>query len=141
MVRRGGRGGGLKPCAGGSRRGSSPRRRESPAEGARQVNRNDAVDIVAARTGTDRTAAAKAVTALVEAMAEALARGEDVHLARFGRFTVRIASERAGVNPRTGEPMTVPARRRVAFAPYREFREAALGGPGRISPGARRPRP
>ncbi len=91
------------------------------------MNRDDVVGIVASRTGTGKALAAEAVSEVIEAIVASLARGEDVLVARFGRFTVRTASERAGVNPRTGEPMTVPARRHVAFSPYRELREAAAG--------------
>lgn len=38
-----------------------------------------------------------------------------LNLTGFGTFTAKLKAERPGRNPRTGEPVTVPARKRVSF--------------------------
>ena len=48
-------------------------------------------------------------------ISEALDKGERVHIPHFGTFTVKERAERKGRNPRTGEPMVIPARKTVVF--------------------------
>ena len=51
--------------------------------------------------------------ATLAAIMDALQAGEKVRLPGFGSFTVREAAARTGINPRTKEPMDVPAKERV----------------------------
>ena len=55
------------------------------------------------------------LTALVEVVTDALAKGDKVSLKGFGNFEVRTRSERTGRNPRTGETMTIAASKAPAF--------------------------
>jgi len=52
--------------------------------------------------------AAQAIDAALEAIEDALRAGESVQLTGFGKFHVAQYTGRAGVNPRTGEPIDVP---------------------------------
>ncbi|MEJ2481339.1 MAG: integration host factor subunit alpha [Acidihalobacter sp.] len=49
------------------------------------------------------------------AMVDALARGEEVKLSGFGRFSLRDKNARPGRNPKTGEEVLIAARRVVTF--------------------------
>ena len=51
-----------------------------------------------------------------------LAKGEQVELRGFGKFTVREKNQRIGRNPRTGEEAEISARRVVTFKPSKLFR-------------------
>lgn len=70
------------------------------------------------------------MTAALEAIAAAVARGESVTLAGFGTFERRSRAARAGRNPRTGAAMEIPAgvspafRAAAAFRRRVEFKEA-----------------
>ena len=50
---------------------------------------------------------------------------EDIHskgksaLTNFGSFTIIEVAERAGINPKTGEPLSIPAHKRISFTPYK----------------------
>ena len=44
-----------------------------------------------------------------------LLNGESVNIVGFGKFSVKEMSERNGVNPKTGEPITISARKRISF--------------------------
>lgn len=55
------------------------------------------------------------VDEMFRTIAEALCAGEEVKLSGFGNFDVREKSERPGRNPRTGEHVTIAARRVVTF--------------------------
>ena len=74
-----------------------------------------------------------------KAIEERLAEGGRVELRGFGSFSTRGSDERVGRNPRTGERVTVDAKRKVHFKPGKEMRERlqrAAAGPD-DSPDAR----
>ncbi len=62
------------------------------------------------------------VSAIFETIAAGLARGERVELRGFGSFTVKEYAPRVGRNPRTGEAVQVPAKRRPNFKSGKELR-------------------
>jgi len=45
----------------------------------------------------------------------------------LGTFKLRQTKARTGRNPQTGEPIKIPARRKVAFTPSKTLKEAILG--------------
>lgn len=72
----------------------------------------------------DRKAARGAVESLLYRIGEALRSGEAVTLTGFGAFKVVERRARTGRNPKTGAPITIPARRAVTFAPGKDLRKA-----------------
>ena len=56
-------------------------------------------------------------------IATRLAEGGRVELRGFGAFSTRERKARVGRNPRTGEPVDVPAKRVPYFTPGKEMRE------------------
>ena len=58
---------------------------------------------------------------------QTLASGEDVKIARFGKFALRDKNERRGRNPKTGEEMTISRRRVVTFQVSPKLRDAVNG--------------
>ena len=59
-----------------------------------------------------------------EEISSRLADGGRVELRGFGAFSTRERDARKGRNPRTGEPVDVPAKRVPYFKPGKEMREA-----------------
>ena len=59
-----------------------------------------------------------------EEISSRLAEGGRVELRGFGAFSTRERDARKGRNPRTGEPVDVPAKRVPYFKPGKEMREA-----------------
>jgi len=55
---------------------------------------------------------------------ERLAEGGRVELRGFGAFSTREREARQGRNPRTGDPVEVPAKRVPYFKPGKEMRNA-----------------
>jgi DNA-binding protein HU-beta len=72
-------------------------------------------------------ATATALEAVLDVITEALATGEKVTLVGFGSFEARDRKARQGVNPSTGEKMTIPAARVVGFRVGNELK-ARVGG-------------
>ena len=73
------------------------------------------VEAVAAAAGLTKTDATKAIDATFAAITEALVKGDKVPLVGFGTFAVSERNERTARNPRTGETITIPARKAVTF--------------------------
>ena len=58
----------------------------------------------------------------------ALHRGEKVELRGFGSFRTRERGPRRGRNPKTGEPVEVPAKRVPYFKPGKDMRRVVNEG-------------
>jgi DNA-binding protein HU-beta len=67
------------------------------------------------RVGSKKQAG-EAVEAVLDTITGALARGEDVNFTGFGKFSVAERGPRQGVNPRTGERITIPGGRVPRFS-------------------------
>ena len=67
------------------------------------------------RVGSKK-AASDALEAVLEGITGALAGGQDVNFTGFGKFHVAERGPRQGVNPRTGERITIPGGRVPRFS-------------------------
>ena len=92
------------------------------------MNKSDIADRVAGRAGVGKAAAGDVVDAVFEAIAEALARGEDVRVAGFGTFGTRRRPARTGRNPRTGESLEIVASTAPTFKAGKPLRDAVNAG-------------
>lgn len=88
------------------------------------MNKTDLVNAVAAETGFTKKDAEKAVAAVLDSITDALKAGDKVQLVGFGTFEVRNRAAKQGHNPRTGEPMTVPASKLPAFKAGKALKDA-----------------
>ena len=88
------------------------------------MNKSEIAGRVADRIGVGRSAAGEAVDAVFEAIAETLARGEDVRILGFGTFGTKSRPARPGRNPRTGESMEIAASTAPTFKAGRPLRDA-----------------
>lgn len=79
------------------------------------MNKTELVAAVAEKAGISKKDADAAVAAVVEAVTDALVKGDKVQLIGFGTFETRARAEKQARNPRTGETMTVPATKVPAF--------------------------
>lgn len=79
------------------------------------MNKTDLVAAVAAKADISKKAADAAVAAVIDSVAEALAKGDKVQLIGFGTFEVRERAAKEGRNPKTGEKITIAASKVPAF--------------------------
>lgn len=87
------------------------------------MNKGELVDKIAEKAGVTKREADTILTAMIEAIQEAVVDGEKVTLVGFGSFEPRERSERSGRNPQTGAEITIPASRVPAFSPGKQFKE------------------
>ncbi len=79
------------------------------------MNKVELVAAVAAEAGLTKVVAQAAVEATVNAIKDALAKGENVQLVGLGTFAVTESAERNGVNPATGKAIKIAAKKVVKF--------------------------
>lgn len=65
-----------------------------------------------------------ALSAAIEQITNALARGESVALVGFGSFSVKNRAARTGRNPRTGKEINIAASNQISFKPGKQFKDA-----------------
>lgn len=68
------------------------------------------------------------INAILEAVGDALARGDRVELRGFGAFSVKNRPARVGRNPRTGTKVEVTEKHVPFFKTGKEMRERLNGG-------------
>ncbi len=81
---------------------------------------------IAEKTGTSRKEADKALSAVLEVITEALAKGEKIQLVGFGTFEVKERSARKGHNPKTKEEIEIPACKVPSFKAGKNLKEAVF---------------
>jgi DNA-binding protein HU-beta len=79
------------------------------------MNNTEFIAAVAEKAGLKREDAKKAVNAFIETISSELEQGGKVAILGFGVMYVTVKSARNGVNPKTKEPIHIPARKVVKF--------------------------
>lgn len=79
------------------------------------MNKTELVAAMAEKTGLTKKDAENALKAFTDVVAEELVKGEKIQLVGFGTFEVTERAEREGRNPKSGEPMTIPASKSPKF--------------------------
>lgn len=87
------------------------------------MNKSELIKAVAKETGNTVVSTRAALECAFDEIKNALASGDNVRLLGFGTFKIREKSERTGRNPQTGENITIPAHKVVAFKPGSELAE------------------
>ena len=88
------------------------------------MNKTQLVDRVAESVELNKASASRAVEAMLDIITGALRSGDDVTLSGFGTFSVSNRRERTGRNPRTNEPITIPASKNPKFKAGKALKEA-----------------
>lgn len=71
--------------------------------------------------------AERVVQMIFDAIAESMAKGEDVDIAGFGKFMGKMQAARTARNPRTGETVDVPAKRAAKFKAGKALKDQVAG--------------
>lgn len=87
------------------------------------MNKAELVEKVAGEVGLTKKDVNNVVDAVTSAITDSLANGEKVTLVGFGTFQVQKRKARQGVNPQTGEKISIPAKDVPKFKPGRSLRE------------------
>ncbi len=89
------------------------------------VTKKELALLVSQRAGCKKNVAAEMVDSLFNAMRDSLIEGNRIEIRGFGVFQVKDTRPKpAARNPRTGEIIYVPARRKTHFKPGRLLKDA-----------------
>jgi nucleoid DNA-binding protein len=98
------------------------------------MTKQQLVDAVSEKTGQGKTAIEAVMDSILGTIADALSSNERVDVRGFGSFVVKDKKERQGRNPRTGETITIPAKRDVGFRPGKELSERMAQSKPEVTP-------
>ena len=90
------------------------------------MNKSELIAELTRRVAKDkvsRMAVKSVLAAFQEVVGDELAKGGDVSITGFGKFSAPLRAARQGVNPSNGEPMSIPARRQVSFKAGKSLKE------------------
>lgn len=88
------------------------------------MNKAELIDAVSTKTGLQKAEATRAVDAVFDAVTGALKSGDSVSLLGFGTFVVKARAARTGRNPRTNEPIEIPATKVPGFKAGKALKDA-----------------
>ena len=88
------------------------------------MNKQELIEAIAEKSHTSKSDSKKMLDAFLETVTETLAHGDSVQLIGFGTFKSTERNARSGRNPRTGETVTIPAKRVPSFTAGNALKEA-----------------
>ena len=87
------------------------------------MNKSELIEKVAGEAGLAKSDAEKAVNAFIQVVQGAVSSDDKVTLPGFGAWSRTQRSARVGRNPRTGEPVQIPASKAVKFSVGADFKK------------------
>lgn len=88
------------------------------------MNKNELIAQVADVTNLSKADATRAVDGVFDVITSSLKGGDEVRLVGFGTFSVTQRAATEGRNPRTGEPIRIPASKQPKFKPGKALKDA-----------------
>ncbi len=88
------------------------------------MKKSELVAAIAEKAELKKVDAEKALNAFVDAVTEALAKGDKIALVGFGTFETKKRAARTGKNPQTGEVIKIAASTVPAFKAGRGLKDA-----------------
>ena len=88
------------------------------------MNKADIINKVHDALGGTKVDAEKAVETMIDSIVETLKGGDEVSIAGLGIVSAKMRNARTARNPRTGEPIEVPAMRVPKFRAAKALKDA-----------------
>jgi DNA-binding protein HU-beta/integration host factor subunit beta len=86
------------------------------------VTKNNLAKMIARSSGITQVDTVIVMEAFFEAISIAMGEGNNIEIRGFGRFKIKKQKARVAHNPRTNEPVQVPAGYKLVFQASREIR-------------------
>lgn len=87
------------------------------------MNKTDIINAIA-EAGLTKADSKKAFDAAIDAISEALKKGDKVAILGFGTFSINERPAREGINPMTKEKITISAKKVIKFKAGAELADA-----------------
>ena len=92
------------------------------------MNKSDLAELLSKELDLSIKETSSTINVILDSMMEALSKGENIEIRGFGSFTVKNYDSYIGRNPKTGEKITVKAKKSPIFKVGKELRHAVDGG-------------
>ncbi len=96
--------------------------------------KKDLCDEIAARTKQSRAVVRLIVQEFLDGIVERLNKGQRLEFREFGVFEIKQRAARRAQNPKTLEPVNVPAKRTIKFKPGLKMRQMLEPTPASATP-------
>ncbi len=91
------------------------------------MNKSELIEATAKAADISKAAAERALSAIIDAVVKAVAKGDTVTLVGFGTFKSAKRAARTGKNPKTGEALKIAATTVPKFSAGTGFKTAVAG--------------
>ena len=91
------------------------------------MNKAALVEKVHEMLGGTKVQAEQVVNGIFDTITDAMKGGDEVSISGFGIFAAKMRAARTARNPKTGEPVAVPAMRVPKFRAAKALKEAVRG--------------
>ena len=91
------------------------------------MNKAELINVVSVAAEVSKKDAETVITATLDAITDALKEGEKVQLVGFGSFEVKKRAARVGRNPKTKEPIEIPASVVLVFKAGKVLKDTVGG--------------
>lgn len=88
------------------------------------MNKAELVNAISEKTGQTKKDSEIMITAVFDALSDAMVAGEKVQLVGFGSFEVKSRKPRIGRNPKTKEKIDIAASKAPVFKPGKALKDA-----------------
>ncbi|MDO5650523.1 MAG: HU family DNA-binding protein [Moraxella sp.] len=88
------------------------------------MNKKEFIQAVADKSGLTQKDIKTTLDATLAVIGDTLADGSEINLVGFGSFAVKTQKARTGRNPKTGEKLTIPAKKVPSFKAGKGLKEA-----------------
>lgn len=97
---------------------------------AKKIGKTDLITKISETTGYTKKDIATIFDATINTIGEYLQNGDKVTIPGFGTFKTTEIKARSGINPRTKEPMEIPAANKVVFSAGHPLKALVNTDPG-----------
>jgi nucleoid DNA-binding protein len=89
-----------------------------------KITFRELIELIAEQSKQSQNSTNSFIGELVQLIENGLSKSGSVTISGFGKFELRWMNERPGINPQTGEEITIPGQNKVVFKPYKALRES-----------------
>ena len=91
------------------------------------MNKTELIETLAAKKSLTIKKAEEVIDTVFDSMSDALLSNDRIEIRGFGSFVVKNYDGHTGRNPKTGEPISVKAKKLPSFKVGKELREKVFG--------------
>jgi len=88
------------------------------------MNKGDFIKHIAEKHQCTKAEAEKVIDMFTSSVIDAISKNNEISLIGFGNFSVSEIAARAGINPKTKEPLQIAARKQIRFKVGQKLKDA-----------------